>query len=332
MIRRSIQALLAASLLAGCSSEEAGPMAAGTSGSGGDGGSAASGAGGAGTGGAGGAGGSSTLVGTFTVKLQHAVVATMTEAFSVVSGTVYSGKVPPIIPLAVDREEGPCKLLKPKIPFCTGGCGAAAACVDTETCMPYPKAQNVGVVRVEGLSSAVTMDPFPPSYAYSSTALPYPPCEEGADVRLSADGFGAQTKCVAPLVLSDSGVVSVKRDQPVKVAWTAPGKPDMGRVTILLDVSHHGGKKGEIDCDVPDTGAFDIPASLVTALVDLGLAGFPTILVTRVASAPSATEPQIVLAASASVEREVDTGIKSCVDDTGCPMGQTCNKDNLTCR
>jgi hypothetical protein len=198
--------------------------------------------------------------------------------------------------------------------------------------MDFPAAQNVGVVQVEGLGSEpVAMDPFPPSFAYQSTALPYPPCQEGDAVRLVADSFSAQTRCIAPLMIDGTDVISVKRDQPVKLVWDAPLQTDLARMQIRLDVSHHGGKKGEIDCDVPDTGAFDIPAALVTALVDLGLAGYPTIVLTRVASAPSTKQPGVTLAVSASVEQEVDTGIQSCTEDANCPTEQLCNTDKLTC-
>ena len=116
------------------------------------------------------------------------------------------------------------------------------------------------------------------------------------------------------------------------LAWNAPAMPDIARVQIRLDISHHGGKKGEIDCDVPDTGSFTIPASLVTELVDLGLAGFPTIQVAREVSGTSQAQPKIALLVSSPVEREVDTGVKSCTMDIDCPAGQHCDTTNLTCK
>ena len=279
-----------------------------------------------------GASSSPALTGTFTLSLKNAVAATMTDAFSVAGGTVYDGAIPAVFPLVVEREEQDCQLLKPKIPFCTGGCGGDAACVDDETCAPYPQAQNVGIVQLDGLGAApVTMEPFPPSFAYQSSALPYPPCTEGDAVRLRADGFRIQTACVAPLSVPDTDVLTVKREQAIKLAWEPPTYPGLTRLLIRLDVSHHGGKKGEIDCDVPDNGGFEIPASLVTALVDLGLAGYPTIVLTRVASASAMEQPDVKLVVSSGVEREVDTGVTSCTDDTNCAAGQLCNTDKLTC-
>ena len=174
------------------------------------------------------------------------------------------------------------------------------------------------------------MDPFPPSFAYQSQALPHPPCAEGEAVRLSADGFSAASTCITPLVLSSSDF-SVVRQQGLALAWEGAAEPELTRIRIKLDVSHHGGKKGEIDCEVPDTGRFEIPAALVTALVDLGLAGYPTIVVTRVAAASSVEQPDVHFVIASSVEREVDTGVQSCTADANCPTGQRCNSDNLTC-
>jgi hypothetical protein len=323
MMSLSIRVLLASLLLLGCSSSESAPLsgAGGAEGTAGE----TSSSGEAGT------AASRPLTGTITLSLKPASEVTMTAAFSVAGGTVYDGVVPEAFPLAVAQEEQGCQLLKPALPFCSAGCGGDAACVDDETCAPYPKAQNVGVLQLEGLGRAsVTMEPFPPGFAYQSQALPHPPCEEGEPVRLSADGFSVATVCIAPLVVS-TAVFPVQRGQALDLTWEAPAKADQTSVSIKLDVSHHGGKKGEIDCDVPDTGAFEIPAALVTALVDLGLAGYPTIVLTRRAKASSSEQPAISFAISSSIEREVDTGVTSCTEDVHCPTGQQCNTDKLTC-
>jgi len=317
-----VRVLLATSLLAGCSSSSsATPEGLGGASAGGEAGSTSN----------AGASGSLPLTGTIRLSLKAANETTMAKAFSVAGGTVYDGPVPEAFPLAVALEEPGCRLLKPKLPFCSSGCGGDAACVDDETCAAYPKAQNVGILRLEGLGSApVTMDPFPPSFAYQSQALPHPPCVEGESVRLSADGFGVATPCIAPLIVVNTDF-AVTRGQPLELGWEAPTQADQTRLLIKLDVSHHGGKKGEIDCDVPDTGMFEIPASLVTALVDLGLAGYPTIVLTRSASASSSDQPAVNFAVSSGIEREVDTGITSCTEDAHCPTEQRCNTDKLVC-
>lgn len=277
-------------------------------------------------------GGASTLTGTITVSFKAANEMTMAKAFSVAGGSLYDGPVPDAFPLSVALDEAGCKLLKPKLPFCSNGCGGEAVCVDDETCQPYPQAQNVGVLELTGLGSApVTMAPFPPSFAYQSQALPYPPCVEGELVTLDADRFGASTACIAPLIVSSSEF-AVKSGEALGLDWEAPAQADQTRLLIKLDVSHHGGKKGEIDCDVPDTGHFEIPASLVTALVDLGLAGFPTIVLTRTASGSSPDQPSVTFEISSGTEREVDTGVDSCTADADCPKDRRCDLDKLVCQ
>jgi hypothetical protein len=272
-----------------------------------------------------------SLTGTITLSLKAANATTMAKAFSVAGGSIYDGPVPEAFPLSLAVEAPGCNLLKPNLPFCSDGCGGNAACVEDETCVSYPKAQNVGVLALTGLGPApVTMDPFPPSFAYQSPALSHPPCTEGEPIRLSAEGFHASTSCIAPLIVTNTEF-AVRRGQALELTWEAPAQAGQTRLLIKLDVSHHGGKKGEIDCDVPDTGSFDIPASLVTALVDLGLAGFPTIVLTRTASAASADQPSVQFEISSGTEREVDTGIKSCTEDAECATDEICDLDKLVC-
>jgi hypothetical protein len=322
--------LLATLLVAGCSSSEsATPEAAGGAGAAGETGAA----GDKGVAGEAGATGmaSAPLTGTITLRLKEANVATGAKAFSVAGGSVYDGPVPETFPLAVALEEAGCQLLKPALPFCSEACGGDAVCVADETCAAYPKPQNVGVLQVDGLvGGAASMEPFPPSFAYQSASLPHPPCVEGHEVTLSADGFQASASCIAPLIVTNTEF-PVRPDQALELTWEPPADPDQTRILIKLDVSHHGGKKGEIDCNIPDTASFEIPASLVTALVDLGLAGYPTIVLTRASSASSSAEPAVKFEIFSGVEREVDTGIVSCTDDTQCPTDQACNMDKLVC-
>jgi len=98
---------------------------------------------------------------------------------------------------------------------------------------------------------------------------------------------------------------------------------------VKLDVSHHGGSKGEIDCDVADTGELEVAASLVTELLGLGLAGFPTINLNRVAEGADAANPNVTLVLSSDVTRAVDTGVVSCLDDNACAKGETCQKNGI---
>jgi hypothetical protein len=102
---------------------------------------------------------------------------------------------------------------------------------------------------------------------------------------------------------------------------------------LELEIAHHGGYKGQIDCDVPDTGTFDIPAALVTALVALGRAGYPSVKVARTATATAPSQPGVQLVVSSRAQLDVDTGVISCGATTSpeCPTGTTCQLD-FTCQ
>ena len=76
----------------------------------------------------------------------------------------------------------------------------------------------------------------------------------------------------------------------------------------------------------PDSGSFDIPEALVTKLLGLGLAGYPTINVNRVSVGLDAAHPDVSLLLSAALTRAVDTGVRSCQDDAECEDGETCAK------
>ena len=102
---------------------------------------------------------------------------------------------------------------------------------------------------------------------------------------------------------------------------------------IKLDVSHHGGSKGMIECDVADNGATTIAASLMSSLLSLGVAGYPTIIVTRSTTGSASIEVgRVDLVVSAVVEQAVIIpGQVSCTEDTQCPTGKKCQSD-FVCR
>jgi len=268
--------------------------------------------------------------GTVTVNLREAREGS--DAVSVVSGTVYDGPSPLDFGLETVLEEGECELREPTHPFCDPACDSGAMCIRDGECMPYPKPENVGDMLVMGLFEEVTLEPFPPNFFYQSAELAFPPCDEGATVELSADAFHAEAHCIAPLVV-DSTPPSVRKDEPVSLSWEAPGDAELARIQIYLDISHHGGKKGDIVCDVPDTGHYEIPATLVTPLVELGLAGYPSVILTRWTAAV-ASPPDVRFKIAAAVERAVDTGVRSCVPNTAddCAGAQTCDPATNVCR
>jgi len=281
------------------------------------------------------AGASKLSVGAFLVEL---VPATATaRAYTSVAGKVSDGPSPATLAWDVVEESGGCQLRKPRVPFCSPACGSGKLCLEDNVCGGYPTAQNIGPAKLSGLGTGdITMDPIANTYALpADVLLPFPPAAEGSSVVLgiTQGAFGAftlQSKMVAPLV--SNGAVTLTSGQPVNLTWAAPGQPALARVEIKVDISHHGGIKGTIECDTADSGSLEISANLVSKLIDLGVAGFPTVTLTRVVTGAAVIAPGIVtLRVLSAVTREVVvTGVQSCDKDHPCPTGQSC-QPNLTC-
>jgi hypothetical protein len=339
-------ALLA--LSAGCGDEGAGTGSGGAGGAGATGGSGGGGTGGTGgTGGSGATGGASGssgagggagtdaggtgLYGTFLISILDEPPPPYTKF----AGQVLDGFKTQQPVLKLDSQEGACQLFVPKNPFCMGGCTAGGVCIDENNCEPARGTVDVGIAHVTGFKGGeITISPTKPANSYQpSPTLPARACDEGGALEVRTDKFTLQGKCVAPLELMTQPMekVLVKTGTPVKVVWTAPGQAGISRVVIHLDIAHHGGKKGEINCDVPDTGSFEMPLMLTNKLVSLGLAGFPTIDVKRIHTSVAPNEPNVKIEVTSDVSRDVDTGVVSCMDSTMCPPGQMCDRD-LTCK
>ena len=311
------------------------------------------------TGGAGGAGGAqtsagaghagstgmsaATLVGAFNLRLVPATEATSTTtataAQSAFIGSVADAATPSPMAWIVNQEANGCTLYTPKSPFCDPSCGASAVCVSDDRCVDRPTPQTVGTITLMGVgSSDISMTAIAGNYQpKGGTSLPFPPCTEGSAVTLAATGgtfsaFTLTTHCIAELDFQ--GPIKLVKGSPLKLTWTAPSQTTLARIQIRIDISHHGGARGKIECDVADSGSVEMPAAMIDKLLDLGVAGFPTVVVTRIASGGVASgEPkQVVLNVQESVEREVQIdGLLSCAGDGDCPAPKTCQTD-LTCK
>jgi hypothetical protein len=262
-----------------------------------------------------------------------------TPAHTAVLGKVYDGTMPSALVWSVAAEADGCRLLTPRVPFCSPGCGGTAVCAEDGLCVPYPKAQNVGRVQVSGLGgSAFGMDPIGGSYQPGAgVSLPYPPFAGAAPVAVSAAGgaaiaaFSVASRGIKPLQVP--GTFSLADGQPLPVTWTPPADPGGTRLEIKLDISHHGGTKGKIECDSDDDGALTIPAAQVSQLLSLGVAGFPTIVISRVAGGATGTpQGRVTLRVVSGLELAVDIpGLHSCTANEDCPTGQSCQSD-LSCK
>lgn len=258
------------------------------------------------------------------------------DGYTAVDGRVASGVVPSSI-----RDEtasaGGCRLVEGRSLSCTPACSSDQTCDVGNVCIPYPTAASVGVVTVDGLTAPLSMSPTSVgSYTNGATTLPHPAASVGSVVTLTAPGdvlpgFTLTTRGVEAIAVDQTGVALV-RDQAFVVTWT-PGTESSARVRMVLDLAHHGSVAASLDCDgLDDDGNFEVPASMVTRLIDIGVAGFPTLTVTRRTAAKTAIEQGCVdLTVQSSVVLPVTVdGVTSCVEDEECDNGETCQGD-LTC-
>lgn len=289
-----------------------------------------------------------TLVGRFNVDLIAPIPATSetpaTEGYTTVLGIVLDVPQPEAVIWDATLTDGACVLRLPRVPFCETPCGGSAVCVADDTCRPYGVKQDVGTVHTSGLTTtggATAFDLIAISGSYQvpgNLQLAYPAFAPGAQVELAATGsaftpaFTLTGKGIAPLQLT-SPDPALAREQALTVTWTPPTGDAASRVWLALDISHHGGSKGKIECDTPDTGSLTLSAQLMTRLLDLGAAGFPTVIVTRQASTSAlVTSGRVDLVIGSKVERPVTVpGVHSCTENTDCTPPQTCQPD-LTCR
>ncbi|HXI58150.1 MAG TPA: hypothetical protein VNO55_18920 [Polyangia bacterium] len=305
-------------------------------GGGGDSGGGGSG-GGSGGGGSGGSGNSDAVLGSFLLNLE-----TKDPAHTTFLGVVKDGPQPELIIWDDVASGGGCTLQAPRVPFCTPSCTNGLACVAGGQCVGYPAAQDVGTVTVKGIGSADLVinpqsSPATRSVNYQPTGdLPYPPADEGASIEVDATGgklgpFTIKSTGIAPLAFA--GPIPLESGKSLSLTWTAPGMPALTHMQIKVDISHHGGTRGQILCDVPDDGALEIPEPLITKLISFGVAGFPSVTLSRVAIGwASVPGGRISLEVSSTTQVNVTIpGLISCTDTSDCPMGKTCQPDQ-SCR
>ena len=281
---------------------------------------------------------SAPVVGSFAVML--VAPTSTTDGFTSVLGRVYDAPMPAQLGWDVAATAQGCELRIPVVPFCDPGCDTSAVCTQEAGCVPYPAAQDLGTVTMTGLqASAIDMQPIAATYQLPpAIELPHPPTEEGAAIRLQTGGgayepFQIAGKGIAPLELSGPELIPLDGAEPLTLKWQKASDPRASRIQVKVDISHHGGLKGVIECDVEDAGETEIEASLIAGLIALGAAGFPTINVNRVATSGVKIDPgNVLLSVSSRAERALEiAGVVSCNDDVECNTGQTCAPDR-TCQ
>lgn len=282
-----------------------------------------------------------TLVGTF--QLLH-TVSSFGNGSSFL-GKVYDGPTPATLVWTVDLVDGDCRVEVPRAPFCATPCGGSAACVQDGVCQSYPTSKNAGPAQLSGALTGTgtpetfTLTPVVNAYQVPGTVtLAIPPFADGAMLTFAATGssthvpFSLSTRGVAPIAL-DKTSYTLATGTALEVRWTPGSASTAARIEADVDISHHGGIRGQILCDTADDGSLTIGAGLVTRLINLGVSGFPTIVVRRVKTGNTLVPAgRIDFKALSQTEVKLDIpGLVSCTDTTDCPMGQTCQPD-LRCQ
>jgi len=287
-------------------------------------------------------------VGRFFVKLNST-----DPANTIVSGVVKSGADPNSYVETPVSTAGGCTLFKLSAPSCANanngdGCDTSAeVCTGTDTCTKRPTNKNVGVVRVTGVETNTGTNSFElmnVSNSYNTPGdvlLTYPGISEGNAIKVSAAGadvpaFEVTAKGIGPLALG-SASYQISTTAPLTVTWTVPNLSGDSRIQATVNVSHHGGSKGYIACDVADSGSLAISAEQIAGLINMGVAGYPTLTVVRRATGTAAIAAgQVVLSVESSVSPAFSVqGYISCLGDetvSPCGAGQSCNVDLKLCQ
>ncbi len=285
-------------------------------------------------------GGSDQLVGTFLLSL----VSPQAErsGYTSMFGKVFDGPTPsPILWEEASKNEY-CRLLTPRVPHCQESCGATAICAEDDQCQAYPASLAVGTVTVTGVQtksgeSSFSMDPIVDNYQPVGLELAYPAFAAGDPIGVSAAGAGAvsafaiQAQGIADLELLNPAI-EFATGQAVTLSWTPPAAVTASDIFVKVDISHHGGTKGLIECQAPDAGSLELSAEMLDALTALGSSGFPYLSISRKALGSVVTSVgRVDLAIVSTVNQEVSIpGLVSCNQDQDCPLGQIC-RDDLKC-
>ena len=262
-------------------------------------------------------------------------------AYSHFGGWV-TNAVDPTRTLIEQMRSGPCRLLVWPSPQCDPPCHqAGTACVSTNQCGPLLVRRSVGTITVTGLTSSVSAEPLSSQAFYNASIADYPPALPGAAIALHATGgaylpFTLAGEGLAPLVFPAPTEI-VRDNQPYTVTWT-PAGTGRSRILAELNIAHEGPIWNQIACDLPDTGAGEIPADIIHALFANGADGFPTLALTRrtVDATPFGTGC-VDFAVSTWVQQPVPVeGIISCncnvpdcqttPDPLPCPVGHLCRR------
>jgi hypothetical protein len=264
------------------------------------------------------------------------VEANQAQGYSFLDGVVLGGIVPGRVP-EIAAEGGGCALLRPRRLVCDPPCQPGSTCGFDEECVPMPVGEDMGTLFVRGLVDTFAVTPLQPGNIYSYTRLDHPAFEPGRVVQLaSSPGFlgelelyGVGVEEIAP----DSETLVLTEGQPLAVTWTAPVAHSRSTLHIEVTIDVHGATPLLLTCDLPDTGAGEVPQTIVDAFIASGVTGFPSGMIAR-RTADSVSEGgqcvDFLIASTRPIAIEV-TGHTPCTNDLQCEPPQTCNEEIEQC-
>jgi hypothetical protein len=254
------------------------------------------------------------------------------EDYASVAGAVADGVVPTDV-LTELLTEGDCTIWRRENPFCDPGCDPGYTCDLSGECVPYPTNQAVGTVTISGLLGDVAMEPVEPGATYFDTSLPNPPWDPGVVATLRSgggahDAFTLHGVTPETMAIEDADWLLVPGED-LTVTWAPAAEGARTSVELGLRIDQHGLTPSTLRCIFPDTGTGTVPASVLDALIDVGLTGFPNGILTRQSidstdlSGGGCAELRLQSSQLAEVEIE---GYTPCRRDEDCPDGQECNE------
>lgn len=276
------------------------------------------------------------IVGTFAIQMK------VDKSMTSIVGQVADRPVPSNRVWTEQKKEGDCRLVTPMSPFCEQACGADV-CVADGTCQPFPTAHSVGAVTLKGVKlqgggSEIALKEIASSYQPPAGTSPaYPAFGAGDTIEVHAAGadyagFDLSARGVNPIELKTTDL-DLSPDKPFTLEWDPAPSGAASRMQVKIDLSHHGGVKGLIECDAADRGSLTISKAMMAELIGLGVAGFPSVVLTRKSvDTVQLAHGTVQLEVSALVERYLTTpGVVSCTTSDDCPDGKTCASD-ATCQ
>ncbi len=257
---------------------------------------------------------------------------------SEVAGSVADGVVPSTV-LELLVAEGDCEVLRRNNPYCDPTCDPGETCDFDGTCVPYPANQDLGTLTLDGLLAPVEMEPVFPGNTYFNTSLPNPAYTVGSVLTLRMPGgvYGPAELHgvgVEPLDMTGAAWV-IDGGVDFEVTWPPPtGAGVRSEVAVQISIDQHGVSPSSLRCVFVDDGAGTVPGSIIQALEDVGVTGFPTASIERrtvdhVAIGAGCMDFRVTAPRTiTSIDVE---GHTPCMSDADCPEELDCNEELQIC-